>query len=387
MQDGHCSPNSAATRRARTRPGRSPASPARPLKNDGVAHARIVGRAKGAPRSPKLPSDGAALAHGEGARPHAAVRVQDGDVDLGRRRSTPAMARQQRHGRVQPDEGRQLFRDKHAPQVGARATRGLACAHAPRGAAGRGARQARRLTEEAGRAVGGRARVRGAARCEAVLQPGAVCGRPSRPPQIRRRASPRRGRGRQADHGAAAAARPLTRGIGTLGGRWPARPGGWTRRRRTRSCWQAGAGGRAGGGDRAGARAPPLPARCSAAQRPHHPVRPRGSGPAIAAPTGGLLELNAPQVAHTPPVDYTETIGGAPRAHSTAAAALTVPPLHAVAAHPALPVHELRMGPPAFCEAQDEAWRGGGGGGGALAARCRSPQRSLPPSISAPGPG
>jgi len=89
-------------------------------------------------------------------------------------------------------------------------------------------------------------------------------------------ASPRRGRGRQADHRAAAAATAcaLTRGIHTVGGRRRARPGGWTRQRRARSWWQAGPGGRAGGGERAGARGPPLPVRCSAARAATAPPGP-----------------------------------------------------------------------------------------------------------------
>jgi hypothetical protein len=78
----------------------------------------------------------------------------------------------------------------------------------------------------------------------------------ARPPHTRRGVSPRRDRGRQADHGAAAAAtaRALARGFRTFGGRWRARSGGWTRQRRARSWWQAGPGRRAGGGERAGAR-------------------------------------------------------------------------------------------------------------------------------------
>ena len=55
--------------------------------------------------------------------------------------------------------------------------------------------------------------------------------RPPAPPKTRRGASLRRDRGHQADYEAAAAATAcaLTRGIRTFGGRWRARPGGWTR--------------------------------------------------------------------------------------------------------------------------------------------------------------
>jgi hypothetical protein len=53
------------------------------------------------------------------------------------------------------------------------------------------------------------------------------------------------------------------------------------------------AGGRRRAGGRAWAAAAGAPRRGPAEQRPRHPVRPRGSGPVIAALTAGLLELNA----------------------------------------------------------------------------------------------
>ena len=70
-------------------------------------------------------------------------------------------------------------------------------------------------------------------------------------------------------------------------------------------------------------------------------------------------------------------------------------PLHAVAAHPGLPVHELRIGPPALCAAYVEACtrlttpygeRGGGerGSAGARRAGPAPPTPTRPPSFSSP---
>jgi len=127
---------------------------------------------------------------------------------------------------------------------------------------------------EGGRRSGPVGKVENWAQCACSNEPStafrAVRGgwRPPAPPQTRRHALPRRDRGRQADHEAAAAASAcaLARGIRTSGGRWRARPGGWTRQWGARSWWQAGPSGRAGGGERAGARGPPLAARCAAAR-------------------------------------------------------------------------------------------------------------------------
>ena len=99
----------------------------------------------------------------------------------------------------------------------------------------------------------------------------AVGGRPT--PQTRRYASPRRDGGRPRGRGGCDRVRAHARHPHIR--RPLARPAwGWTRQRRARSWWQAGPGGRAGGGERAGARGPPLPVRCSAARAATAPPGP-----------------------------------------------------------------------------------------------------------------
>jgi len=114
----------------------------------------------------------------------------------------------------------------------------------PRAAAGGGARPSRGLTDEVESVVRGRGRWESCEMGTARLQNNAhhrLLRRPwrlaaARPPQTRRGASPRRDRGHQTDHEAAAAATAcaLARGNRTFGGRWRARSGGWMRQRRVR---------------------------------------------------------------------------------------------------------------------------------------------------------